>query len=104
MKHVLREFVQYQMSQVAARTRGMGFLLQQFNPYDTGERDNEAMHGVGDVLEGLAEDMARLANLLEAAQRLDADFEVDVSLKFPDPIGQVERQVGAWSDARKGAA
>jgi hypothetical protein len=87
----LSYFIAGQSYENALQAQGLAYLFKSCNPSGSGSRDQDARAGIGAILEGIAENGRRLANLLEENSR-NLNFDVDVSWEKPDPIGQVERQ------------
>lgn len=61
--------VEGELISIASRLEGMAFLISNFNQHSHGERDQLAMHGVGYILESMAEELQDATEKLEMAKR-----------------------------------
>jgi len=83
----LSSLIQYQVSELASKLDGISHLLSNFASFGSGDRDNDRMMGLGTLVEGLANDGHRIAQLIDTSQSLHGDLEVDMEKYEYDPIG-----------------
>ncbi|OFZ18515.1 MAG: hypothetical protein A2X94_00810 [Bdellovibrionales bacterium GWB1_55_8] len=98
-----QNFINRKLSDLAYKIDGLGLLFLGYKSTGSRDRDAEAMTGVGTLLESLADEGKRIANLVDLASLSKIDVNLPLEVEFGkyehDEIGRVE----AFLDSKRNA-